>query len=286
MATVYSLAFACLHFNHFISPIAIAPNYPLLRLDERSKKVGKKLMNQPWLTIVGIAIGSLVIDAPQSWAVGVSPGESNRSAYYAYHQPDELIETLQKQEQKIDCQAAKSDRSVHFQTWVNRGIALQKHRKYRQSLSCFERAIALQSQSEQAWYRRGIALSHLKQYTQAAFSYQQAIEINNFEHTSWYNQGNAYKHLGNYERAISAYQQAIVLKPDFHAAHYQLGKVLSQIGQFERAVNAYQEATYINPEYNRAWYSQGALLYKLKRYDEAIAVYQKALKYNPEQHRA
>ena len=116
------LAFARLGFNHTLIPIAIAPNYPISRLDEGShrllrrkttepavtvgKKVGKKLMNQPWLTIVGIAVGSLVVNASQSLALSVMPGSDRLdNNLYAYHQPEELLETLRKQEQKIVCQA-------------------------------------------------------------------------------------------------------------------------------------------------------------------------------------
>ena len=71
-----------------------------------------------------------------------------------------------------------------------------------------DRALTLETKSEQAWYRRGIALSHLQQYSLAADAYQQAIAINNEEETSWYNLGNAYKHLGQHQQALLAYQEA------------------------------------------------------------------------------
>ena len=178
------------------------------------------MKSQPRSTIVGIAIGSLLINAPRSLAIQVVPGEiveDSIARLYAYNQPDELVEKLRQQEQKISCQnSSKSDRrKTHFQTWINRAIALQQHQKYSESLFCLDRALAIETKSQQAWYRRAIALSHLKQYSLAVEAYQKAIEINPQEHTSWYNLGNAYKHLGQHQQALKAYQQAIALKPDF-----------------------------------------------------------------------
>ena len=169
------------------------------------------MKSQPWLAIIGITFGSLFIDVPQSVAsINVLPGETkafeSNDHYFAYNQPNELVDNLRKQEQEISCRnLAEKSQLTHFQTWINQGVALQQQKQYRESLFCLDRALALESKSEQAWYRRGIALSHLQQYSQAAFSYQQAIAINPEEHTSWYNQGNAYKHLGKHEQVIFSY---------------------------------------------------------------------------------
>ncbi|MEL7009594.1 MAG: hypothetical protein AAGM29_13425, partial [Cyanobacteria bacterium J06588_4] len=80
------------------------------------------MKSQPWLTIAGIAICSLLIDTPQSLA-HVRPRQTkanpNIEQIYAYNLPSELAVELQKQEKNISCRDLEvNSQLTHFQTWI------------------------------------------------------------------------------------------------------------------------------------------------------------------------
>ena len=106
--------------------------------------------------------------------------------WLAYNHGSDVSDIVDRYEQNIDCQAPKlgfSPISDLYQILVHRGIALQKLKKYKESVTCLDQALSLQPTSNQAWYRRGIALSHLRKYDQAFVAYYQALKSNPSDYT-------------------------------------------------------------------------------------------------------
>ena len=63
---------------------------------------------------------------------------------YAYIDHSDVVETLSDYEQKISCYPPKSDVNANvYQTWIHRGIALQKLQKYQESIICLDLALSV-----------------------------------------------------------------------------------------------------------------------------------------------
>ena len=93
----------------------------------------------------------------------------------------------------------------------------------------------------------GISLIKLHKYQEAITCFEKAIKINSNFETAHNNLGNAYQELGKYQEAISCYQRAISIKPNYTEAHYNLGNVFQAIGRYQEAISCNQKVIKINP---------------------------------------
>ena len=68
---------------------------------------------------------------------------SKPNTEYAYLDYSDLGETISDYEQNISCYPVDSDVSANvYQTWIHRGIALQKLQKYQESITCLASFLA------------------------------------------------------------------------------------------------------------------------------------------------
>jgi tetratricopeptide (TPR) repeat protein len=98
--------------------------------------------------------------------------------------------------------------------WYNRGIGLMGDKKYKESLSCFKRALPAFAHDDEMAIRilngMGNALYFLEQYAECIESYHQAMAINPaaVSGATLYNMGTAYAEVERYDDAIKCFEQA------------------------------------------------------------------------------
>ncbi|NEO84885.1 MAG: tetratricopeptide repeat protein [Spirulina sp. SIO3F2] len=160
---------------------------------------------------------------------------------------------------------------------VDQGLLWASGKEYSLSLSCFAKAIEIQSGCERAYRNQAAALSILGREEEALASYDKALEIKPDYHEAWSLRGDTLLELGREEEAIISYEKAIEIRPDNVHAWDSRGDTLHSLGRYDEAIASYDKAIEIKPNYLFAWSSRGLVLTDLKRYEEAEASYRRAL---------
>ena len=99
--------------------------------------------------------------------------------------------------------------------WYNKGVGLIEDKKYREALSCFDRALPSFADNDEMVIRilngRGNALYYLEDYPKCVESYHQAMVINpaGVQGKTLYNMGTAYAEMQRFADGIKCFEQAI-----------------------------------------------------------------------------
>lgn len=99
--------------------------------------------------------------------------------------------------------------------WYNKGVGLIEDKKYREALSCFDRALPSFADNDEMVIRilngRGNALYYLEDYPKCVESYHKAMVINpkGVQGKTLYNMGTAYAEMQRFGDAIKCFEQAI-----------------------------------------------------------------------------
>ena len=99
--------------------------------------------------------------------------------------------------------------------WYNKGVGLIEDKKYREALSCFDRALPSFADNDEMVIRilngRGNALYYLEDYPKCVESYHKAMVINpsGVQGKTLYNLGTAYAEMQRFADAIKCFEQSI-----------------------------------------------------------------------------
>lgn len=99
--------------------------------------------------------------------------------------------------------------------WYNKGVGLIEDKKYREALSCFDRALPSFANNDEMVIRilngRGNALYYLEDYPKCVESYHKAMVINpkGVQGKTLYNMGTAYAEMQRFTDAIKCFEQAM-----------------------------------------------------------------------------
>ena len=99
--------------------------------------------------------------------------------------------------------------------WYNKGVGLIEDKKYREALSCFDRALPSFANNDEMVIRilngRGNALYYLEDYPKCVESYHKAMVINpkGVQGKTLYNMGTAYAEMQRFADAIKCFEQAM-----------------------------------------------------------------------------
>ena len=99
--------------------------------------------------------------------------------------------------------------------WYNKGVGLIEDKKYREALSCFDRALPSFADNDEMVIRilngRGNALYYLEDYPKCVESYHKAMVINpsGVQGKTLYNMGTAYAEMQRFADAIKCFEQSI-----------------------------------------------------------------------------
>lgn len=112
--------------------------------------------------------------------------------------------------------------------WDRRGRELLADRRFGDALSCFDQAVALNSQSASTHHNRGVAQFRLGQFSNACASFDRAIELGNTAALLLSHRAAARFALGDIAGAESDFTRA----KEF-ASDSELGEVLANIREFD-----------------------------------------------------
>ena len=99
--------------------------------------------------------------------------------------------------------------------WYNKGVGLIEDKKYREALSCFDRALPSFADNDEMVIRilngRGNALYYLEEYPKCVESYHKAMVINpsGVQGKTLYNMGTAYAEMQRFADGIKCFEQAV-----------------------------------------------------------------------------
>jgi len=196
--------------------------------------------------------------------------------------------------------------------------ALTSHgllRHWRDSVTLFERALAVTSRNWLAHTNLGVALEDRARYAEAAHHYRLALEIEPRDARARFNLGALLLHrgdaagalpalaeaarsqpthvgaltnlalalvkLGRWEEAIEPARQAIAAAPRGHRLHGNLARILEHAGRSEEALTHYRAAIDLRPSYAAGHVSLADALLRAGRAAEAADRYREALRLRP-----
>ncbi len=164
-------------------------------------------------------------------------------------------------------------------TYANKG-------EYDRAIQAYQKAVAINPQSDQAYNNMGVAYDDKGEYDRAIQAYQKAVAINPQGDEAYTYMGIAYGQKEDYDRAIQAFQKAVAINPQSDQAYYNMGVAYGQKEDYDHAIEAYQKAVELNPQSDDAYYNMGNAYYQKEEYDHAIEAYQKAVELNPQSDQA
>ncbi len=170
----------------------------------------------------------------------------------------------------------------YFEGLHDLGVALSGLGEPTAALDTYQRALALNPNSDQLYYNRGVALDALKQFDAALESYERAVALNPNLAVAWYNRGATLDDVGRFEAALASHEKAIALNPEYAQAWSNRGVTLATLKRYREALENQQKALSINPDLAEAWARAGAVLRELKNHDQAYTHLEKALALKPD----
>jgi Flp pilus assembly protein TadD len=120
------------------------------------------------------------------------------------------------------------------------------------SVSLFQRAIAVVPDNALAHNNLGMALVEQQRIAEALGHFQAAVTFAPGDTDARSNVGNALRALGRPAEAVVAYEQALAQAPSDASIHYNLATALIDIGRVDEAVAHLREAVRLDPEYAKA----------------------------------
>ena len=152
---------------------------------------------------------------------------------------------------------------------------------WRDSVTLFERAVAVTGDNVLARYNLATGLAQQGRIDEAIAQYREALRIVPSYPEAHQNLGLALFHQGKTDEAIGHYLAELARDPDHPEAHCHLGVALAVEGRYDEALAHFQAAVRARPDYPDAWYDMGLALEQLGRVDEAIAAWSRSLELAP-----
>ncbi|UBF27568.1 tetratricopeptide repeat protein [Kovacikia minuta CCNUW1] len=150
-------------------------------------------------------------------------------------------------------------------------------------LSILKRVIEKSPRNTFAFFGRGYIYYQVKKYQESETEFQGALAIDRSDATAWVGLGVAQAAQEDHDRAIDAFRQAIKLDPKYASAYRNLGAVLIERKKLDEAVMSLRKAIELDPKDALAYTNLGAALINQKNpdYYEAIVYLKKAIELDP-----
>ncbi|MDB6027228.1 MAG: repeat-containing protein [Verrucomicrobiales bacterium] len=152
---------------------------------------------------------------------------------------------------------------------------------WQNSLTLFEHAVAVTTNSFVAHYNLGCALHAAGRLTEAREQFITSIPLNPVHADAHYNLGNVYSEMNEPDAAVAEYKSALVLDPGIAGAHNNLGALFNSRGQVKEAEQEFLQAIKVDPKFADAHSNFGNLLFRQGRYPEAEKECMEAVRLNP-----
>ena len=164
----------------------------------------------------------------------------------------------------------------HVAAINERGSVLAEMKNYEAALASFEKAQALQPQYAEVYVNIGNVRGACKSYEDALVAYDRALSLKPVLFNAWLGRGNVLTELKRCNEAVFAYDRALTLKPDLIGAWLGRGNVSCDLRHYDQALTAYDKALSIEANVAEGYLGRGNAYYGLWRYDEALEAYDQA----------
>src|SRR5215831_7406634 len=171
----------------------------------------------------------------------------------------------------------------HVAGLTERGSALLQLGRYDAALADIDKALALQSGYAEAHVNKGILHGRLKHHDEALAAFDTALKLSPNLANAWLGRGDVFFDLRRNDEALAAYDKALTRRPGLPEAWLGRGNVLSELKRHGEAMAAYERALSLRSDLAEGWLGRGNVLFDLKRADEALSAYDKALSLKPDQ---
>ena len=150
------------------------------------------------------------------------------------------------------------------------GMVLQAYELRKESINCYQRAIALAPDNWRWRYYLGTLLAELGRHDEAASQFEAVVAMVPNLVAARIRLGQSLVTTGPTDLAIEAFEGALELEPLNAAAQFNLGKALAATGKTQAALGAYQRALELEPTAGAVRYAL-ALLHRDLGQDEEAA---------------
>jgi tetratricopeptide (TPR) repeat protein len=161
--------------------------------------------------------------------------------------------------------------------WNQRGLALQRLKRFDDALASYDRALSLWQDDAEALCNRGAVLYDLARFDEALASYDRAISLRPHNAEAFCYRGAALLQLKRPAEALASYDSALAIQPGFVEALSDRGNALVELKRFDEALVSYDQALAIQPDHAQTLCNRAVALYELKEPDEALASCDRAL---------
>ncbi|MBW2538392.1 MAG: tetratricopeptide repeat protein [Deltaproteobacteria bacterium] len=154
-------------------------------------------------------------------------------------------------------------------------------RYWKNSVTLFEHAVAVNVRNQLAHYNLGVALKKQGRITEAIDHFSEALQINPLYLEARRSLALALATQGRIAEAIQQYFEFLKENPGHKEAHNNLGVVLLQQGRTAEAIHHFSEALRLDTGYADAHYNLGIAMVRARRIEAAVAHFQAALQQKP-----
>lgn len=189
---------------------------------------------------------------------------------------NQLLESLELVERAIE----KSPNLAL--AWILKAIIFEKLNWLEESLTAYNRAIALGIKNSYPHGHKGDVLLCLNRYQEAIEAFDMAISRNPKFYGWPAGKGIALAKLGRYEEAIKMYDKAIQMGKFDEMIYYNKGISLMMLKRYEEALQLFDKTIEMNPNYAHAWNNKSWVLRKMGRFEDAKRASERAVEIDPE----
>ena len=161
------------------------------------------------------------------------------------------------------------------------GMSLLKEGKFKDAVTAFDEAVAIDPAPADTWINRGVALRESGSVTEAEASYRRALEIAPHDAIAVNNLANAVSTQGRLAEAVTLYRRAVELDSDYADAKANLGLAMRDAEDTEGALAFFEEAVAQHPDHVVLLNAYGNTLRQADRLNDAIATLTHAITVGP-----
>jgi tetratricopeptide (TPR) repeat protein len=196
----------------------------------------------------------------------------------------ELRPDLELLLQNLTGEKIPTPRPVSYNAWIwsNKGNSLNNLGRYKEAITCLDKALALDPRDEFAWNNKGNSLNSLGRPEEALQCYDRAIKIDSRYLNPWFNKGVIFDTLGRPEEAIGCLEKVLEIDPQFIFGWYNKGNAYNHLNRIEEAIPCFEKAIELDKNYIDAWNNKGVSLFDLGRYEEVILCCDRVLELDPQ----
>jgi protein O-mannosyl-transferase len=173
-----------------------------------------------------------------------------------------------------------------FYAYRNRGILLQKQRKFDQAMRDFNQAINLKPNFARAYFNRGSLYHKMNRPEPAIADFNHAIKLDARYAPSYNNRAITLWQMGGRSQALEDMNRYLALSPQDAEAYYNRGLMFLEMKMYELAIKDFNRFIKLKNDTDRGYYYRGLAYLKKGVQEKAIADFQQALQIDPNNQRA